>query len=88
MAPAARVIKNRPWWVKQRRFVVPSTLQAKIQGLPEDEQRFYCFIVSKVIVTSKKHPAQYQPISSKYFKDFIGSEYRDLMETLKGWRNH
>ena len=71
--------------MKQRRFVVPSTLQAKIQGLPEDEQRFYCFIVSKVIVTSKKHPAQYHPISSKYFKDFIGSKYRDLMETLKGW---
>jgi hypothetical protein len=84
MAPA-RAKKDSPWWVKQRRFVVPSTLQVKIQGLPEDEQWFYCFIVSKVIVTSKKHPTLYHPISSKYFKDFIGSKYRDLMETLEGW---
>jgi hypothetical protein len=86
MAPARRDKKERPWWVKQRRFVVPSTLQPKIGNLPEDIQVFYCFIVSKVIVASKKHPALYYPISSKYFNDFIGSKYRRYLEQLEDWK--
>jgi hypothetical protein len=76
---------DKPWWVKQRRFVVPSTLKARIQKLPEEIQKFYCFIVSKVIVITKKHPALYGPISSKYFKDFIGSDYGDYVGQLKKW---
>ena len=77
---------NRPWWVKQRRFVVPSTLQAKIQSLPEEIQIFYCYIVSKIVIESKKHPTLYHPIASKYFNDFVGSDYRGYLEQLKDWQ--
>lgn len=85
LAVATRAKKERPWWVKQRRFVIPFALQTKIQNLPEEIQVFYCFIVSKVIVTSKKHPALHHPIASKYFNDFIGSRYRDFMGKLEEW---
>ena len=85
MAPAARVKNDRPWWVKQRRFVVPAMLQNKIRRLPEDEQRFYCFIVSKIVVTSKKRPTLFHPISRKYFKNFIGTGYRDYINQLRDW---
>jgi len=86
MAPARRVKKERPWWVKQRRFVVPSTLRLKIGNLPEEIQVFYCFIVSKIVIESKKCPAMYHPIASKYFNDFVGSEYRDFLNVLVGWK--
>jgi hypothetical protein len=73
---------NRPWWVKQRRFVVPSTLEVKIQDLPDDVRLNYCYIVSKVIIETKKRPALYASISSAYFKNFVGSEYRDYLNQL------
>jgi len=76
---------NRPWWVKQRRFVIPSTLQARIQNLPEEIQIFFCYIVSKVIIETKKFPSQYRNISSVYFGDFVGSEYRGLINQLRDW---
>ena len=76
---------DRPWWVEQRKFAIPTTLKDKIQGLPEEDQRFYCYIVSKVVVTSKKYPAMYHPISSKYFKHFIGSGYRHYINQLIEW---
>ena len=76
---------NRPWWVKQRRFVIPSTLDAKIQGLPEEIRLNYCFIVSKVVVETKKHPTLYRNISSVYFGDFVGSGYRAYLDRLKEW---
>lgn len=77
---------NRPWWVKQRRFVIPSTLQSHIQNLPDEIQVFFCYIVSKIIIESKKYPALYQPISSKYFNDFLGSDYRGYLEQLEEWQ--
>jgi hypothetical protein len=82
---ARRKKDDRPWWVKQRRFVVPSTLQAKIKDLPEEIQVFFCFIVSKVVIETKRFPAQYQSIASEYFNNFIGSEYRSYLNELKDW---
>ena len=81
-----RAKKQRPWWVEQRTFVVPSTLQAEIQDLPDDVRLNYCYIVSKIVIETKKHPALYQPISSKYFNDFVGSKYQAYMEQLKDWQ--
>ena len=45
----------------------------------------FCFIVSKIVIETKKIPAFYRPIASKTFKDFIGSEYRGYIEHLKDW---
>ena len=81
-----RAKKQRPWWVEQRTFVVPSTLQAEIQDLPDDVRLNYCYIVSKIVIETKKHPTLYHPISSKYFNDFVGSEYRGYLERLEEWR--
>lgn len=87
MSSASRAkTDNRPWWVKQRRFVIPSTLQAKIQNLPADIQIGYCYIVSKIIIETKKLPSLYQPVASKYFNDFIGSNYRDYLNQLESWQ--
>lgn len=85
MSPARRAKKQRPWWVEQRTFVVPSTLQVHLQNLPEEIQVFFCYIVSKIVIETKKHPALYHPISSKYFNDFIGSKYRAFLEQLEDW---
>lgn len=85
MAPAKRVKKERPWWVEQRTFVVPSTLEARIKNLPPEIQVFFCFIVSKVVIETKKHPTLFKGISSIYFKNFIGTEYRDYLNMLRGW---
>ena len=46
----------------------------------------YCFIVHKVVIETKKHPTLHRGISSTYFKDFVGSEYRDYLNELKAWR--
>jgi len=86
VAASTRAKKERPWWVQQRTFVIPSTLQARIQNLPEQIQVFFCFIVSKVVIETKKYPRLFKGISSTYFKNFIGSEYHDYLTTLKGWR--
>ncbi len=85
-APTRAKSDNRPWWVKQRRFVIPSTLQVHIQNLPEEIQVFFCYIVSKVVIETKTYPALYHPISSKYFNDFIGSKYRDFLNLLVDWK--
>jgi hypothetical protein len=85
-APTRAKRDDRPWWVKQRRFVVPSTLQVHIQNLPVEIQVFFCYIVSKIVIESKKHPALYHPIASKYFNDFVGSEYRGYLNQLKDWQ--
>ncbi len=71
--------------MKQRRFAVPSTLQAKIQNLPEEIQVAYCYIVSKVVIETKKRPSLHKGISSAYFNDFVGSQYRDYLNQLKDW---
>jgi len=81
MAPA-RTKKDRPWWVQQRSFVVPSTLKTRIKNLPEEIQIFFCFITSKVVIETKKHPTLFEGISSKYFKNFIGSKYADYLRIL------
>jgi hypothetical protein len=73
---------DKPWWVKQRRFVVPATLLPKIQAAPEAVRIIFCYIVSKVVIETKKCPTQFKGISSKYFKDFIGSEYHDYLKIL------
>jgi hypothetical protein len=85
-APTRAKRDDRPWWVKQRRFAVPSTLQVHIHNLPEEIQVFFCYIVSKIVIESKKHPTLYHPIASKYFNDFVGSEYRDFLNLLVGWK--
>ena len=82
VAATTQAKKERPWWLKQRRFVVPSTLLPRIQDAPEAVQIILCYIVSKVVIETKKHPAQFKGISSKYFKDFIGGEYRDYLNIL------
>lgn len=76
---------DKPWWLKQRRFVVPAILRQRIEKLPEDIQKYYCFIVSKIVVTTKKRPTLFQPVSRTYFKDFIGSNYRDYLNQLQRW---
>ncbi len=79
--------KERPWWLTQRRFVVPATLLPKIRNAPEAVQIILCYIVSKVVIETKKHPSQFKGISSRYFKDFIGSEYVDYLKILDAdWR--
>ena len=85
MSPARRVKKQRPWWVEQRTFVVPSTLEAHIQNLPEEIRMAYCYIVNKVVIETKKFPSLYHNISSAYFGDFVGSGYRAFLDKLKGW---
>lgn len=86
VAATTRTKKQRPWWVEQRTFVVPKTLLPNIQDLPEQIQVYFCFIVSKVTIETKKWPTLHKGISSKYFKDFIGSGYRGYLNVLKDWR--
>ena len=85
MSPARRAKKSRPWWVEQRTFVVPSTLEAKIQDLPDDVRLNYCYIVGKVVIETKKFPSLYHNISSAYFGDFVGSGYRAYLDRLEEW---
>jgi hypothetical protein len=85
MPPSPQPNRQRPWWVEQRTFVVPTTLQAHIQNLPEQIQIFFCFIVSKVVIETKNYPRLFEGISSAYFKNFVGSEYRDYLNMLKDW---
>ena len=86
VAASTRAKNDRPWWVEQRTFVIPSTLRAHIKNAPTEVQVFFCFIVSKVVIETKKHPTLFKGISSLYFKDFIGSKYRDYLNMLKEWR--
>jgi len=76
---------ERPWWVKQRKFVIPVRLRDRIENLPEEIQKHYCFIVSKVIVETKKRPQDFANISSKYFHDCIDSNYKDFIRRLEDW---
>jgi len=76
---------EKPWWVKQRRFAIPSNLRDKIEGLPEEERLFYCYIVNKVRYETKDQPLQFEGISSTYFQNFIGSGYRRYIEQLREW---
>jgi len=85
MAATTQAKKARPWWVEQRTFVVPATLKPRIQNLAEELQMHYCFIVSKVVIETKKVPTTHKGISSRYFKHFIGSDYADYVEQLKTW---
>ena len=71
--------------MEQRTFVVPSTLEAHIQNLPEENQLAFCYIVSKVVIETKKFPSLYHNISSAYFNDFVGSGYRAYLDRLKEW---
>ena len=77
---------EKPWWVKQRRFAIPSILRDRIEGLPEEERLFYCYIVNKVRYETRKDPTQFEGISSTYFQNFIGSRYRRYIEQLRDWR--
>lgn len=77
---------DKPWWMRQRRFAVPTTLRDRIDGLPEEERRFYCYIVNKVVITTKKRPNLFRGISRGYFKNFIGSDYRDYIDRLREWQ--
>jgi hypothetical protein len=77
---------EKPWWVKQRRFAVPATLRDRIEGLPEQERLFYCYIVNKVRYETKDEPLQSEGISSTYFQNFIGSGYRRYVEQLREWQ--
>lgn len=87
VAATAKAKKARPWWLNQRRFVVPEMLVSKMAGAPEDVQIILCYIVSKVVIETKKHPRQFAGISSQYFKDFIGSDYHDYLRMLDSdWR--
>lgn len=87
VAATTPVKKERPWWVKQRTFVIPSTLHVHIANLPEEIQVIFCFIVSKVVIETKKYPLRFKGVSSKYFKDFIGSRYRDYLKVLdRDWQ--
>ena len=79
--------KERPWWLGQRRFVVPAMLLSKFQDVPEAVQIIFCYIVSKVVIETKKCRTQFKGISSQYFKDFIGSEYADYLKILdRDWQ--
>jgi len=71
--------------VEQRTFVIPSTLQVHIQNLPPEIQVYFCFIVSKVVIETKKFPTLHKGISSKYFKYFIGSDYAGYVKQLEAW---
>lgn len=86
VAATTQTKKERPWWVKQRTFAIPSTLHAHIKNAPTEIQVFFCYIVSKVVIETKKCPLLFKGIASKYFKDFIGSSYRDYLNMLQEWR--
>lgn len=77
---------NRPTWIQQRRFVVPSSLKSKIFKFDEQSQLHHCYIVNKVVVETKERPKHFASISSKYFKNKIGSGYRDYINQLVTWR--
>jgi hypothetical protein len=85
MPQVAQVNRQRPAWVEQWTFVIPSTLQAHIQNLPPESQVHFCFIVSKVVIATKKFPTQFKGIQSTYFKNFVGSKYRDYLNSLDQW---
>jgi len=76
---------EKPWYVKQRRFAVPAPLRDRIEGLPDQERLFYCYIVNKVRYETKDEPRQFEGISSTYFQNFIGSGYRRYVEQLRKW---
>lgn len=62
-------------------------LLSKFQDVPEAVQMICCYIVSKVVIETKKYPTQFKGISSQYFKDFIGSEYADYLKVLdRDWQ--
>src|SRR5258708_2803356 len=77
---------EKPWWVKLRRFAIPSALRDRIDGLPEQEQIFYCYVVHKVRYETRKEPTQFKGVSSTYFQNFIGSRYRRYIVQLRDWR--
>jgi hypothetical protein len=85
LAATTRAKKERPWWVEHRTFVIPATLQVRIKNLPPEIQVLFCFIVSKIVIETKKAPASHKGISSKYFKYFIGGDYADYVRQLKAW---
>ena len=57
-----------------------------MEGLPDDERLFYCYIVNKVRFETRKEPTQFKGISSTYFQNFIGSRYRQYINQLRDWR--
>ena len=67
MPPSPQPNRQRPWWVEQRTFVVPTTLQAHIQNLPEQIQIFFCFIVSKVVIETKNYAANVKCDGDQWF---------------------
>jgi len=77
---------EKPWWVKQRRFAIPTILRDRIEGLPEQEQLFYCYIVNKVRYETKEEPTRFEGISSTYFQNGVGSGYRRYIDQLRDWR--
>ncbi len=84
MAPAAStLVKNEhPLWVRQRFFVIPSKLQAKLNGVPGEVQEILCSIVSMIIIATKKNPEHFANITSIEFKNSIGSNYRGYLDLL------
>ncbi len=86
VAATAPAKKEWPWWVKQRRFVVPATLQRHMRNAPEGVQVILCSIVSRIVTATKKHPEHFANIPSTEFKNVVGSDYKGYMDALNEWR--
>ena len=86
MAATVQAKKEWPLWVKQRRFVVPATLQRHMQNAPEEVQVILCSIVSMIVTATKKHPEHFANIPSTEFKNVVGSDYKGYMDALNEWR--
>ena len=77
--------QNKPWYCKMRRFIIPSGLMDYIKDLPQNQQINYCFIVTRILIATKKNPKLFGSIHSKVFQNFIISEYTDYVYQLVTW---
>lgn len=73
---------SRPQWVNQRRFVIPTTLQNHIRNVPEEVMMILCSIVSKIVITTQKHPEHFANILRDEFKNIAGNNYRQYLNQL------
>ena len=77
---------EHPTWVKRRVFAIPATLVKRLPGLSADEQLNLCRVASEVVIKTKKNPVLFKPISSRRFKDSVGTNYKKFVDQLAEWK--
>jgi|GEM_PF-1455365 len=86
MTKRERAIKERAW-LKIKVFCITSSLQRKMAAdttLTEEQKEWLAYIQSKVVTESRRNPALWVNIGTKYFKDRIRGNYKRWILYLKG----